>query len=128
MMGNIHSRLTTMNFSHRVVAVRKQLGFTQQTLSDAIGIHVQQVKRYEAGTSLPTADALKRLAVVLHVTSDFLLFEPDEREPEDDMKLRFEAVAAMSDEDREVIKAVLDAMIIKSQVTQAGKTVTKEKV
>lgn len=128
MMGNIHSRLTTMNFSHRVIAVRKQLGFTQQTLSDAIGIHVQQVKRYEAGTSLPTADALKRLAVVLHVTSDFLLFEPDEREPEDDMKLRFEAVAAMSDEDREVIKAVLDAMIIKSQVTQAGKTVTKEKV
>lgn len=128
MMSNIHSRLTTMNFSHRVVAVRKQLGFTQQTLSDAIGIHVQQVKRYEAGTSLPTADALKRLAVVLHVTSDFLLFEPDEREPEDDMKLRFEAVAAMSDEDREVIKAVLDAMIIKRQVTQAGKSVTKEKV
>lgn len=128
MMGNIYSRLKTVNFSHRVVAVRKQLGFTQQTLSDAIGIHVQQVKRYEAGTSLPTADALKRLAVVLHVTSDFLLFEPDEREPKDDMKLRFEAVAAMPDEDREVIKAVLDAMIIKHQVAQAGKTVTKEKV
>ncbi|HKS32334.1 MAG TPA: helix-turn-helix transcriptional regulator [Enterobacteriaceae bacterium] len=128
MMSNIYSRLKTVNFSHRVVSVRKQLGFTQQTLSDAIGIHVQQVKRYEAGTSLSTADALKRLAVILHVTSDFLLFEPDEREPKEDMKLRFEAVAAMSNEDREVIKAVLDAMIIKRQVTQAGKTVTKEKV
>lgn len=115
-----------MKFSQRVVALRKQRGFTQQTLSNAIGIHVQQIKRYEAG-----ADALKRLAVVLHVTSDFLLFGPDGREPEDDMKLRFEALAAMSEEDRNVVKAVLDAIIIKSQVTQAvarvGKTADKEK-
>lgn len=120
-----------MNFSRRIVALRKQRGFTQQTLSDAIGIHVQQIKRYEAGTSLPTADALRRLAVALHVTSDFLLFEADEREPEDDMKLRFEAVAAMSEEDRDVVTAVLDAMIIKSQVTKAvarvGKTDNREK-
>ncbi|MFZ4835190.1 hypothetical protein [Rouxiella sp. Mn2063] len=69
--------------------------------------------------------------IILHVTSDFLLFEPGEREPEDDMKLRFEAVAAMPEEDREVAKAVLDAMIVKSQVTQAveqvGKTTAKEK-
>jgi len=130
-MGNIHSRIMTMNFSRRIVALRKQRGFTQQTLSDAIGIHVQQIKRYEAGTSLPTADALRRLAVALHVTSDFLLFEADEREPEDDMKLRFEAVAAMSEEDRDVVTAVLDAMIIKSQVTKAvarvGKTDNREK-
>ena len=130
-MGNIHYWLIKMNFSQRVVALRKQRGFTQQTLSDAIAIHVQQVKRYEAGSSLPTADALKRLAVVLHVTSDFLLFGPDGREPEDDMKLRFEALADMSEEDRNVVKAVLDAMIIKSQVTQAvarvGNTADKEK-
>ncbi|VXD08721.1 conserved hypothetical protein [Enterobacterales bacterium 8AC] len=130
-MGNIHYWLTTMSFSQRIVALRKQRGLTQQGLSDATGIHVQQIKRYEAGSSLPTADALKKLAIVLHVTSDFLLFEPGEREPEDDMKLRFEAVAAMSEEDREVAKAVLDAMIVKSQVTQTvarvGKTAAKEK-
>jgi len=130
-MGNIHYWFTSMSFSQRIVALRKQRGLTQQGLSDATGIHVQQIKRYEAGSSLPTADALKKLAIVLHVTSDFLLFEPGEREPEDDMKLRFEAVAAMSAEDREVAKAVLDAMIVKSQVTQAvervGKTAAKEK-
>ncbi|MBT0731132.1 helix-turn-helix transcriptional regulator [Rosenbergiella nectarea subsp. apis] len=130
-MDNIHYWLTTMSFSQRVVALRKQRGLTQQSLSDATGIHVQQIKRYEAGSSLPTADALKKLAVVLHVTSDFLLFEPGEREPEDDMKLRFEAVAAMSAKDQEVAKAVLDAMIVKSQVTQAvervGRGAAKEK-
>ncbi|BES85060.1 hypothetical protein PEC302107_40820 [Pectobacterium araliae] len=124
-MDNIHYWFTAMNFSQRIVALRKQRGLTQQGLSDATGIHVQQIKRYEAGSSLPTADALKKLAIVLHVTADFLLFEPGEREPEDDMKLRFEAVAAMSEEDREVAKAVLDAMIVKSQVTQAVDRVSK---
>lgn len=47
------------------------------------------------------------------------------------MKLRFEAVAAMSAKDQEVAKAVLDAMIVKSQVTQAvervGRGAAKEK-
>lgn len=124
-MGNINHWFTIMSFSQRIVALRKQRGLTQQGLSDATGIHVQQIKRYEAGSSLPTADALKKLAVVLHVTSDFLLFEPGEREPEDDMKLRFEAVAAMSAEDQEIAKAVLDAMIVKSQVTQAVARVGK---
>lgn len=111
--------LTNMSFSQRVVTLRKQRGLTQQGLSDATGIHVQQIKRYESGSSLPTADALKKLAVVLHVTSDFLLFEPEEREPKEDMKLRFEALAAISATDQAVVKAVIDAIIVKSQITQA---------
>ncbi|MBU9821459.1 hypothetical protein J1782_16315 [Rahnella sp. BCC 1045] len=41
------------------------------------------------------------------------------------MKLRFEALAAMSVEDQEVAKAVLDAMIVKSQVTQTVARVSK---
>lgn len=80
---------------------------------------------------MPTDDALKKLAIVPRVTSDFLLFEPGEREPEDDMKLRFEALATMWAKDHEVAKAVLDAMIVKSQISQAvegiGKTPVKKK-
>ncbi|WP_415378145.1 MULTISPECIES: helix-turn-helix domain-containing protein [Enterobacterales] len=128
-MVTIHDWLITMSFSLRVTELRKKRGLTQQGLSDATGIHVQQIKRYEAGSSQPTAEALKKLAVVLHVTSDFLLFEPGEREPEDDLKLRFEAVAAMPFEEQEVAKAVLDAIIVKSQVSQtmARMTAAKEK-
>ncbi|HGJ5855576.1 helix-turn-helix domain-containing protein [Arsenophonus nasoniae] len=93
-----------MSFSQRVVTLRKQRGLTQQGLSDATGIHVQQIKRYESGSSLPTAE---------------------EREPKDDMKLRFEALAAMSATDQAVVKAVIDAIMVKSQVTQAVTEVSK---
>jgi transcriptional regulator with XRE-family HTH domain len=103
-----------MSFSARVIALRKQKGLTQQGLADASGIHVQQIKRYEAGSAQPTAEALKKLALALHASTDFLLFEEGEREPDDDLKLRFEAIAAMRPEEQAVAKAVLDAIIVKS--------------
>ncbi|WP_440963537.1 helix-turn-helix domain-containing protein [Massilia sp. GER05] len=114
----------------RVVAehvVLQRLG-----LADASGIHVQQIKRYEAGSAQPTAEALKKLALALHASTDFLLFEEGEREPDDDLKLRFEAIAALRPEEQEVAKAVLDAIIVKSQVAGAlarvsGQPATKEK-
>ena len=111
---------------------QQQKGLTQQGLADASGIHGQQIKHYEAGSAQPTAEALKKLALALHASTDFLLFEEGEREPDDDMKLRFEAIAAMRPEEQEVAKAVLDAIIVKSQVAGAlarvsGQLATKEK-
>lgn len=124
-MDNLYHWLMPMSFSARVITLRKQRGLTQQSLSEAAGIHVQQIKRYESGTAQPTADALKRLAIALHVTSDALLFEEGEREPDDDLKLRFEAISAMLPAEQEVAKAVLDAIIVKSQVTGALERVNK---
>lgn len=87
-----------MSFSARVIALRKQKGLTQQGLSDASCIHIQQIKRYEVGSAQPTAEALKNLALALHASTDFLLFEKGEREPDDDLKLRFEAIAVIRPE------------------------------
>ena len=53
----------TMDFAHRLAAVRKERGLTQQTLADHVGIHVTQIRRYEAGTNQPTLDVLRALAV-----------------------------------------------------------------
>jgi transcriptional regulator with XRE-family HTH domain len=124
-MAYVHHWLTTMSFSARIIVLRKQKKMTQQSLSDTSGIHVQQIKRYEAGTAHPTSEALKKLAIALNVSADALLFEEGEREPDDDLKLRFEAIAAMLPEEQEVAKAVLDAIIIKSQVTGALERVSK---
>lgn len=117
-MAYLHHWYVTMSFSARVIAMRKQKGLTQQSLADASGIHVQQIKRYESGNAQPTAEALKKLALALHVTSDFLLFEEGERGPSDDLALQFEAVSHMPDEEKRIIKALLDGMIIKYQTKQ----------
>jgi transcriptional regulator with XRE-family HTH domain len=125
-MAYVHHWLTTMSFSARIILLRKQKKMTQQSLADTSSIHVQQIKRYEAGTAHPTSEALKKLAIALNVSADALLFEVGEREPDDDLKLRFEAIAAMLPEEQEVAKAVLDAIIVKSQVTGALDRVNKQ--
>jgi len=114
-MGYLHYWLSTMSFSARVIALRKQRNLTQQGLADLSSIHVQQIKRYEAGNAQPTAEALKKLALALHVSADTLLFEEGERGPSDDLALQFEAVSMMPEEERRIIKALLDGMIVKYQ-------------
>jgi transcriptional regulator with XRE-family HTH domain len=71
-----------------------------------------QLKRYERGTSQPTLDDIKRLAQALRVSSDYLLFGTDERGPDGDLRLQFEAV---SREAKKVVKQVLDSMILQQE-------------
>lgn len=108
-----------MSFSAKVIALRKAHGLTQQGLADLTGIHIQQIKRYEAGTSEPSAEALRKIATSLHVTTDSLLFEDGERGPNDELRLQFEAVAAMPDEEKELAKSMLEAIILKNRVAGA---------
>ena len=46
------------------------------------------------------------------------MYNEGERGPSEDLRLQFEAVSHMSDEDRRVVKALLDGMIIKHQTKQ----------
>jgi transcriptional regulator with XRE-family HTH domain len=110
--------MMTMPFPERLAALRKQQGFTQQSLADAIQINVSQLKRYEAGTSQPTLEVLRKLAVALTVSADVLLFDKDERGPDDELRLQFEAVSRMSPEDKLAIKTLLEGMIVKNRARQ----------
>lgn len=108
-----------MEFPNRLAQLRKERSLTQQQLADLAGTHVVQIRRYEGGVSQPAVDVLKRLAIALSVSADALLFDESERGPDDDLRLQFEALSAMSPEEKHVAKSVLEAMIVKHQVTGA---------
>jgi transcriptional regulator with XRE-family HTH domain len=82
-------------------------------LAEAVGVHVTHLRRYEAGTSQPTLDVLRRLATTLRVSADLLLFDEGERGPDSDFRLHFEALSRLDAEERKIIKAVLDALLLK---------------
>jgi transcriptional regulator with XRE-family HTH domain len=111
--------LAAMSFSHRVIALRRERALTQQGLADATGIHVQQIKRYEAGTAQPSAEALKKFAKAFAVTTDWLLFEEGERGPDDDLRLQFEAVSQFDEQEKELARGVLEGLILKHQAKQS---------
>ena len=102
-----------MNFPARLIQLRKALGLTQQALAEAAALHVNQIRRYEAGTAQPTLEALIRLAKVLHVRLDDLVFSENERGPSDDLALQFEAVSQFSVEEKHTVRELLEGLILK---------------
>lgn len=113
-----YQKVFWMSFSTRFLQLRKEHGLTQPQMADKVGIHLTQVRRYESGDAQPSLEILKRIAVTFSVSADWLIFEEHERGPSDDLALRFEAVSVMPDDERRVIKALLDGMILKYQAKQ----------
>ncbi len=60
----------TVNFPEHLGTLRKQKGMTQQQLADRVGVHVVQFRRYEAGTSQPTLDVIRGMAVAPDIRAD----------------------------------------------------------
>ena len=108
-----------MAFPERLSALRKERGLTQQVLADQVGLPVLQIRRYEGGTSQPTLDVIRRLAIALGVSADMLVFGGEERGPSDTLRYQFETVSRMSEHDQEVIRELLDAVIVRNQVAGA---------
>lgn len=102
-------------FPERLLAARKERNLTQHDLAEMVRCALTQLKRYESGASQPTLDVIKRLAQALRVSSDYLLFGKDERGPDEELRLQFEAVSRFDPEAKKVVKQVLDSMILQQE-------------
>ena len=103
----------SMSFAQRLQTLRNERGLTQKALSEKIGVHTTQVQRYESGDTQPSLTALRKLAIALNISTDALVFDPQEREPTDDWRFQFEAISKFSEEERQVAKAVIDGLILR---------------
>ena len=61
-----------------------------------VSIHLMQARRYESGEAQPSLDILKKIATTFNVTTDWLIFENGEREPQNELELKFEGVKQMT--------------------------------
>lgn len=104
-----------MGFPERLTALRKQRGLTQKALAAEAGVRTLQIGRYEKGAAQPTLEVIRQLAVALGVTADELIFDKDERGPDEDLRLQFEAVSRMSPEEKRVVKELIEGMILKHE-------------
>ena len=60
-------------FGQRLKRLRNEIGLTQQTLADRIGIIRELISDYERGRLRPHYDIVAKLAVALEVSADRLL-------------------------------------------------------
>jgi transcriptional regulator with XRE-family HTH domain len=100
-------------FPDNLTRHRQQRGLTQQALADAANIHVTQLRRYEAGTSQPTLDVLRRLATTLTTSIDSLAND-DEALPTD-LRHHLEAINQLDPDEQHAIRTLIEATLLRHQ-------------
>ena len=88
-------------------------------------MHISQIRRYESGQSQPTLDAIRKLARALSVSADMLLFAQNERGPDDDLKLQFEAVSRLNADEKNVIRSVIESIVLRNTFKAAERRFTE---
>lgn len=67
-----------MEFSEKIIELRKEKGLTQKTFADRIGTTDKVVWTYESGRCEPSLAMLKQIAEVLGVSVGYLVGAEDE--------------------------------------------------
>lgn len=62
-----------VEFGEKLRQLRKSKKLTQQQLASLIGVKNSVISFYEVGDRVPSPEIIKKLAVALHVSSDYLL-------------------------------------------------------
>lgn len=62
-----------MEFGEKLKRLRKEKGLTQEQLATLIGVKNSVISFYEVGDRMPSPEVVKKLAVALHISSDYLL-------------------------------------------------------
>jgi transcriptional regulator with XRE-family HTH domain len=112
---------TLEGFAKRLRDLRKQKNLSQTELGQLAELHYTHIGRFERGASRPSGDTLKRLADALGVTSDYLLDgATDEaakaRFADRELLKQFQEVEQLPDEDKNVVKKLLDAFLTKKHL------------
>jgi transcriptional regulator with XRE-family HTH domain len=67
------AHLTPADFGSRLVAAREGRDFTAAHLANLTGVRKGRISLWENGHQEPSADNIRKLALALNVTADYLL-------------------------------------------------------
>jgi len=100
-----------MTIAERIRLYRQQKGLSQAELAEKSQVNNKSLSRYELGSSIPPADALKNIADALGVSSDALLNDETVAIKDKELLKKFEAIQDMSEEDKALVTRFLDLTI-----------------
>jgi transcriptional regulator with XRE-family HTH domain len=116
-----------MTIGQRIKKLRQEKRWTQKDLSEKSGINWTNITKYETDRLNPTAKVLKKFAEAFEIPADKLLYDEKEIEPEfmlhdKELLKQFTEVEKMSEEDRTMIKRLIQAVIVKNQVCDLARS------
>jgi transcriptional regulator with XRE-family HTH domain len=121
--------MTTLG--EKIKQLRNEKGFSQSFLEKKTGVNSKLLSKYENGRIMPTADTLRKIAEGLDISSDYLIFDNVPKKGLSQLKdlelfEKFREVEGLDMENKNLIKNIIDAVLIKKKVTEAIKPVQEE--
>jgi transcriptional regulator with XRE-family HTH domain len=110
-----------MTIAERIRLYRQQKGFSQAELAEKSSVNNKSLSRYELGSSVPPADALKNIANALGVSADTLLSDDVTTIKDVDLFKKFEIIQDMNEDDKSIVLRFLDLTIRDYKTKQAYK-------
>ena len=62
-----------MNFSEKLLTLRKAKGMTQEQLAEKLDVSRQSISKWESGQAVPELEKIVALSAIFDVTTDYLL-------------------------------------------------------
>ena len=101
-------------FRQRLKSARELRGYNQEELAKRARMPPSSIAHFETGRK-PSFDSLRRLAIALEITTDYLLGRVDSPELAQDGDPLFRDVAKLTGSDREIARDFLE-MLAKRRV------------
>jgi transcriptional regulator with XRE-family HTH domain len=119
-----------MTIGDRIKRLRQEKGWSQAQLAKKLKTHPKQVSKYERGINLPSTEVLVRMTQIFNVSADFLIFE--DRNEKDQSSIadrelvqKLSEIDKLSEQDKAIVKGVLDTFIVKSRFQRLAATTEK---
>lgn len=109
------------SLGEKIRMLRQEKGLSQVLLEKKSGVNSKLLSKYENGRIIPTADTLRKIAEGLETSADYLIFDnvpKDGLSQIEDLDLfeKFKEVERMDAESKDMIKSLIEAVIIKNKV------------
>ena len=105
----------TMNFAEKILNLRTEYGYSQETLAEKLNVSRQAVSKWESGATLPETDKVIALSDFFGVSTDYLLKDNIQRDSHDSLDrvvLKFLSSAKDMDHiSKELIEIMRDGII-----------------
>lgn len=105
-----------MKLGEKIKKLRKEKKIDQNEFARMVGVHFTQMSRYERGISQPTAEVIKKIATILGISTDYLLYDnideaTGERIQDKDLLEQFQVIDKLNDFERSSVKFILEGVI-----------------
>lgn len=74
-----------MNFAEKLLNLRTEYGYSQETLAEKLNVSRQAVSKWESGATLPETDKVIALSDFFGVSTDYLLKDNIQRDSQDSL-------------------------------------------